>query len=50
MAVNTNDSVLRDYRLELMVDDGRCEPDYVLKAFIDHLKNDLYHKMVGILG
>ncbi|XP_054282459.1 gamma-aminobutyric acid type B receptor subunit 1-like isoform X2 [Macrosteles quadrilineatus] len=50
IAVNQNNSILRDYRLQLWVDDGRCEADYVLRSFIDHIKRNHYSKMVGILG
>lgn len=49
-AVNLNDSVLRDYRLEVQVDDGRCEADFVLKAFIDQIFQQRYNQLVGILG
>ncbi|XP_067007078.2 uncharacterized protein [Anabrus simplex] len=49
-AVNTNDSVLRDYRLELKVDNGQCEADVVMKTFIDYITYNLYQKLVGILG
>ena len=49
-AVNANSSVLRDYELKLLVFDGQCSADIVMKIFIDYLRFRHFNRMVGILG
>lgn len=49
-AVNRNNSVLRDYKLSLLVNDGQCQADVVMKIFINYILLQYYGKLVGILG
>lgn len=49
-AINANHTLLRNYHIELLVDDGHCQADSVLKAFIDHIMQQKYKNLVGILG
>ncbi|VEN45528.1 unnamed protein product, partial [Callosobruchus maculatus] len=51
MAVNRNKTILQDYQLSLLVTDGRCSPDLVMKNFIDFIVlSDYYTKLAGVLG
>jgi len=49
-AINKNDSLLRDYKLNLLVNDGQCDPNKVMKIFIDYIYDNLYNALVGVLG
>lgn len=49
-AVNKNSTVLRDYKLSLLVNDGQCQADVVMKIFINYILLQYYGKLVGILG
>lgn len=49
-AINRNNTVLRDYKLNLLVHDGQCQADVVLKTFINYIILQYYQKLVGILG
>ncbi|CAH1117481.1 unnamed protein product [Phaedon cochleariae] len=50
-AINSNDSLLKDYELRLIISDGNCQPDAVMKNFIDFIADgEYYKKMVGVLG
>ena len=49
-AVNRNTTILRDYRLSLLANDGMCQADVVMKIFIRYILDDHYGKLVGILG
>lgn len=49
-AINKNDTILRDYKLNLYVNDGQCKSDVVMKHFIDYIYLDVYPKLVGVLG
>lgn len=49
-AINDNNTVLRDYNLELLAHDGQCKSDMVMKSFIDYIVHNYYEKLVGILG
>lgn len=49
-AINKNSSILRDYKLKLLVADGQCRADVVMKTFIDYIYLDMYPKLVGVLG
>lgn len=49
-AINRNGTILRDYALKLLVSDGRCSADMVMKSFIDYLRFKHFNRMVGILG
>ena len=51
--VNRNKSMLADYELSLDIKDGKCEPDVVMKKFIDIIKtkdNTRFRSTVGMLG
>lgn len=49
-AVNKNTSILRNYRLELLIQDGRCTADVVMKTFINYVTNSSFNQLIGILG
>lgn len=49
-AINKNNNILRDYKLKLLVADGQCRADVVMKTFIDYIYLDMYPKLVGVLG
>ncbi|EFX88537.1 hypothetical protein DAPPUDRAFT_310745 [Daphnia pulex] len=49
-AINRNGTILRDYELKLLVADGQCSADMVMKSFIDYLRFKSFNRMVGILG
>ncbi|KAE8743927.1 NeuroparsinReceptor [Frankliniella occidentalis] len=49
-AINNNKDILRDYKLRLLVADGQCRADVVMKTFIDYIYLDMYPKLVGVLG
>lgn len=49
-AINRNNSLLRDYKLELLVSNGECKPDMVMKAFIDYIVENYYGNLIGVLG
>lgn len=49
-AINNNNSILRDYQLKLLVTDGQCKSEFVMKSFIDYILYQYYYKMFGILG
>ncbi|XP_046384645.1 uncharacterized protein LOC124154916 [Ischnura elegans] len=49
-AINNNDTVLRDYHLNLYAYDGQCKADVVMKSFIEYMRLDDYKHFVGILG
>lgn len=49
-AINRNGTILRDYDLKLLVADGQCSADMVMKSFIDYLRFKHFNRMVGILG
>ncbi|XP_076168527.1 uncharacterized protein LOC143147294 isoform X3 [Ptiloglossa arizonensis] len=49
-AINVNSTLLRDYNLTIVVSDGQCKSDMVMKSFIDYIVQNFYEKMVGVLG
>ncbi|XP_054006339.1 uncharacterized protein LOC128891132 [Hylaeus anthracinus] len=49
VAINENNTLLRNYNLNLLVNDGQCKSDTVLKSFIDYISRTFY-TLVGILG
>lgn len=49
-AINADDSILGNYNLTILVQDGHCAADEVMKSFISYVTNDTYKTMVGILG
>ncbi|XP_072759038.1 uncharacterized protein [Anoplolepis gracilipes] len=48
--INVNNSLLRDYNLTLLANDGQCKSDMVMKSFIDYIVHNHYQKLVGVLG
>ncbi|XP_067121007.1 uncharacterized protein [Centruroides vittatus] len=49
-AVNKNNSILKNYKLELLIQDGRCMADVVMKTFISYVTNSSFNRLIGILG
>ncbi|KAG8189320.1 hypothetical protein JTE90_021827 [Oedothorax gibbosus] len=49
-AINKDASILGNYTLTILVQDGHCAADEVMKSFINYVTNDTYKSMVGILG
>ncbi|XP_014251648.1 receptor-type guanylate cyclase gcy-19-like [Cimex lectularius] len=49
-AINNNTRVLQDYKLELLLDNGECKADIVMRTFINYIFNNNYPQLVGILG
>jgi hypothetical protein len=47
--INKNNSLLADYSLQVLVQDTKCAPDQVMKAFIKYVTNKT-HPIAGILG
>ncbi|XP_017753016.1 PREDICTED: uncharacterized protein LOC108545751 [Eufriesea mexicana] len=50
VSINVNNSILRDYNFSLLVSDGQCKPDMVMRSFIDYLVHHQYDQLVGVLG
>ncbi|XP_014212740.1 receptor-type guanylate cyclase gcy-3-like [Copidosoma floridanum] len=50
IAINQNSTVLRDYNLNMLIGDGQCKSEMVLKSFIEYLQHPKYQQMIGILG
>lgn len=42
--------LLRGYKLNLLLTDGKCQPDVVMKTFVDYVFLRKYNQLVGILG
>ncbi|XP_067135632.1 uncharacterized protein [Centruroides vittatus] len=49
-AVNKNQNILNQYKLTLLVNDGQCAADEVMKSFIGYVTNSTYKDIIGILG
>lgn len=49
-AINRNATVLTNYMMSVVANDGQCKSDMVLKSFIDFMINKNYQNMVGVLG
>ncbi|XP_011298958.1 uncharacterized protein [Fopius arisanus] len=49
-AINNNSTILRDYNMVLLANDGQCTSDRVMKSFIDYIFHNYYEKLVGVLG
>ncbi|KAL3282262.1 hypothetical protein HHI36_005453 [Cryptolaemus montrouzieri] len=49
-AINANNSILKDYKLEVLMSDGQCRSDLVMKMFIDYVVNKQFQSMIGVLG
>ena len=51
--INTNKTMLTNYDLSLDIKDGKCEPDVVMKMFIDIIRTKAisrFSSTVGVLG
>ncbi|XP_023214374.1 gamma-aminobutyric acid type B receptor subunit 1-like [Centruroides sculpturatus] len=48
--VNKNQNILNQYKLTLLVNDGQCAADEVMKSFIGYVTNSTYKDIIGILG
>ncbi|XP_029161523.1 receptor-type guanylate cyclase gcy-5-like [Nylanderia fulva] len=48
--INLNNTLLRDYNLTLLANDGQCKSDMVMKSFIDYIVHNHYKRLVGVLG
>ena len=48
--VNRNESMLADYELSLDIKDGKCEPDVVMKKFIDFIKTKEISRFSSTVG
>ena len=49
--INKNATILPDYNLNILLSDGQCRADKVMKAFIDYVVDENYYeKLVGVLG
>ena len=51
--INANNSLLTNYDLSLDIKDGKCEPDVVMKMFIDIIRTKAksrFSSTVGVLG
>jgi hypothetical protein len=49
-AINCNNTILRDYNLKILISDGQCKADIVMKSFIDYILHNFYRKLIGVLG
>ncbi|XP_060518097.1 receptor-type guanylate cyclase gcy-13-like isoform X2 [Cylas formicarius] len=50
-AINMNKTLLSDYKLTILVTDGMCRADNVMKNFIDFIVDqNYYNNLVGVLG
>lgn len=49
-AINVNNTILRGYNFTLLVNDGQCKSDMVMRSFIDYIVHNQYEKLVGVLG
>ena len=51
--INKNKTILPNYDLSLDIKDGKCEPDVVMKMFIDIIRTksiSRFSSTVGVLG
>ncbi|KAL1491180.1 hypothetical protein ABEB36_011819 [Hypothenemus hampei] len=50
-AINGNRTILGNYKLNLLLTDGQCRADNVMKKFIDFIVDQNYYRnLVGVLG
>ncbi|CAH0390440.1 unnamed protein product [Bemisia tabaci] len=49
-AINRNESLLHGYELRVSIQDGKCETDNVMRAFIEYMRYETYNRLIGILG
>ena len=48
--INSNNSILSNYDMQLQISDGQCSAGIVMKRFIDIITNRDYKSFVGIMG
>ncbi|XP_057666874.1 uncharacterized protein LOC130900347 [Diorhabda carinulata] len=49
--INRSPTLLKDYNLNLMAFDGKCQPESVMSTFLDLIVNhETFKKLVGVLG
>ncbi|XP_072396651.1 uncharacterized protein [Diabrotica undecimpunctata] len=49
--INKNSSLLKDYNLNMLAFDGKCQPDSVMSNFLDFIvTRETYVNLVGVLG
>ena len=48
--INDNPSILKDYKLHLMIENGKCRAESVMKIFIDYVTDAYYNNLLGVLG
>lgn len=49
-AINRNQTILGDYELKLLLANGSCSADTVMKVFIDYIKENYFDRLAGVLG
>ncbi|XP_043236626.1 receptor-type guanylate cyclase gcy-5-like isoform X2 [Amphibalanus amphitrite] len=49
-AINRNTSLLSEYKMDLLISDGQCSADMVMKTFINYLRMPIFPQMAGVLG
>ncbi|XP_050310160.1 retinal guanylyl cyclase 2-like isoform X2 [Anthonomus grandis grandis] len=50
-AINNNNTILSDYKLQILITNGMCRADNVMKNFIDFIVDQNYYQnLVGVLG
>lgn len=49
-ANNESNRLLGGYKLNLLLADGQCQADVVMKTFVDYVFYRRYNQLVGILG
>lgn len=49
-AINSNSSILQNYKVLIKAHNGNCSVDTVLTSFIDYIKFDKFNHLVGVLG
>ena len=47
--INIDKTILKNYKLDMIVHDTKCQPDIVLTHFLNYLVN-VTHPIAGILG
>ncbi|KAF0297153.1 putative molluscan insulin-related peptide(s) receptor [Amphibalanus amphitrite] len=47
-AINRNTSLLSEYKMDLLISDGQCSADMVMKTFINYLRMPIFPQMAGV--
>lgn len=48
--INKDPTILKNYELKLIVGNGMCRADSVMKIFIDYIGDVYYDNLIGVLG